>query len=240
VPRRPLSVAAVGLLGLVAWEYGGWDVALSALYGDAAGFAWRDRVLTRDVLHAGGRWLSLVVLVLLLVDAVHPLVGDGPPRERRLQGVAWCLLALVVVPALKRASATSCPWDLAAFGGSAPYVPHWRLGLVDGGPGRCFPSGHAVAAFAFYGVGHAWRRHRPRLASAWTLGVSAVGLVFGWAQLARGAHFASHVLWSAWWCWTLTAAAQACADAVRRRRRRRWGAALRRARSVRATAPDQA
>jgi membrane-associated PAP2 superfamily phosphatase len=107
------------------------------------------------------------------------------------------------VPALKRLSHTSCPWDLAVFGGSAPYVPHRTFALVDGGPGHCFPSGHAVAAFAFLPLYFQWRAHRPALAR-WILGsVLIAGALFGWAQLARGAHFPSHTLWSAWLCWVI-------------------------------------
>jgi membrane-associated PAP2 superfamily phosphatase len=33
------------------------------------------------------------------------------------------------------------------------------------------------------------------------------GAVFAWAQLARGAHYASHSLWSAWLCAALAAVA---------------------------------
>ena len=33
------------------------------------------------------------------------------------------------------------------------------------------------------------------------------GLLFGWARLARGAHFPSHTMWSAWLCWTIGALA---------------------------------
>jgi membrane-associated PAP2 superfamily phosphatase len=36
--------------------------------------------------------------------------------------------------------------------------------------------------------------------------ILVLGALFGWAQLARGAHFASHTLWSAWLCWIVGAA----------------------------------
>jgi membrane-associated PAP2 superfamily phosphatase len=42
--------------------------------------------------------------------------------------------------------------------------------------------------------------------------VLGVGLLLGWTQLVRGAHFPSHMLWSAWLCWTV------CAVAARWRR----------------------
>jgi membrane-associated PAP2 superfamily phosphatase len=96
------------------------------------------------------------------------------------------------------------------------YVPHWMLGVVDGGPGHCFPSGHAVTALCFFGVYFGWRRQWPvaaRRALALTLLAAAV---LGATQLVRGAHFASHTLWSAWLC------GSACAvmDAVWRLRGR--------------------
>jgi hypothetical protein len=76
----------------------------------------------------------------------------------------------------------------------------------DGGPGHCFPSGHAVAAFAFLPLYFQWRSERPRVAVALLAWVLGLGLLFGWAQLARGAHFPSHTLWSAWLCWVIGAA----------------------------------
>jgi hypothetical protein len=41
------------------------------------------------------------------------------------------------------------------------------------------------------------------VARAVLLAVLAAGALFGWAQLARGAHFPSHTLWSAWLCWVI-------------------------------------
>jgi membrane-associated PAP2 superfamily phosphatase len=46
-----------------------------------------------------------------------------------------------------------------------------------------------------------------------------IGLAAGAVQIARGAHFASHVLWTAWLAWTVTLAAAALAGAARAPRR---------------------
>lgn len=212
--RTDVLVAAVGLLALLAWEWSGLDLALTRWYGGPGGFPWRDAWLTRTLLHDGGRALAGVVVALLVADAWMPLLR-GPSRGERAFWLGVTLLCLLLVPTLKRIADSSCPWDLAEFGGIAHYVPHWRLGVRDGGPGHCFPSGHAVAAFALLGPHFAWRRHRPRAASVWLLAVCAAGVGFGWAQLARGAHFASHVGWSAWLCWVV------CVGAAHWRQRRR-------------------
>jgi membrane-associated PAP2 superfamily phosphatase len=199
-------LATCALLALLlCWEVSGADLLLAARYGSGHGFALRDAWWTRTLLHDGGRWLAGAALGAAALHAWHG-GGSGLARPHRLAWLALVLLGLVVVPALKQASASSCPWDLALFGGPVPYVPHWMLMRADGGPGHCFPSGHAVAAFAFLPLYFQWRAQRPRLAWALLAAMLALGLLFGWAQLARGAHFPSHTMWSAWLCWTIGAA----------------------------------
>jgi membrane-associated PAP2 superfamily phosphatase len=195
-------VAGLGLAALIAWEWLGWDRPIAALFGGTQGFAWREHWLTSGLAHQGGRWLGWGVLTLLLVNTVRPLVA-GPSLAERRYWLAATLIGLLAVPGLKRLSSTSCPWDLREFGGSAPYVPHWLPGVSDGGPGHCFPSGHAVAAFAFFSLWFLWRDHQPGWARASLAGVTVVGTLFGLAQLARGAHFPSHTFWSAWCCWSV-------------------------------------
>ncbi len=82
--------------------------------------------------------------------------------------------------------------------------------MTDGGPGGCFPAGHASAAFAYAGGWFAWRRAAPALARRWLFGALAAGLLLGVAQQMRGAHYMSHTLWTAWICWTAGFAIDAC------------------------------
>jgi membrane-associated PAP2 superfamily phosphatase len=217
--RRDLAWTAATLLALLAWEASGLDLALIHHYGGEAGFALRDHALLRDGVHEGGRWLSAALLLALAVDLVRPLLPGptGPARGERAWWLGATLGGIVLVPLLKRFSSTSCPWDVAGLGGSVPYVPHWLLQVADGGPGHCFPSGHAVAAFAFFSLHFLWRPWRPALARALLAGVLIVGLVFAWGQMARGAHYASHSLWSAWLCWALNVAAAALRERLKPR-----------------------
>ncbi|WP_404667413.1 phosphatase PAP2 family protein [Roseateles asaccharophilus] len=127
------------------------------------------------------------------------------PRRSRLWWIGTTLACVALIPVLKRASSTSCPWSLIQFGGDfARYVPHWLLGLPDGGPGGCFPSGHASTAFAFIPGWFALRDHAPRVARFFLVVVLICGAVLGWVQMMRGAHFLSHSLWTAWICWAVS------------------------------------
>jgi membrane-associated PAP2 superfamily phosphatase len=210
-PSSPLTrreVAATGLatIGLLAWEVSGLDRAAAHLFGDAAGFAARDAWWASTLLHEGGRasaWLLMAVLVMAAACAPLQPPPGLPSRRERWLWLAVTLASLLLVPAIKRWSSTSCPWDLAEFGGTAAWVSHWHWGVADGGAGRCFPSGHAVAAFAFLSQYFLWRQHDARRARGWLVVVLATGALFGLAQLARGAHYPSHTMWSAALCWGL-------------------------------------
>lgn len=214
----------LGLVCLLGWEASGLDLAVSAWAGGLAGFPLRQAGSWASQAHTLGRWFSGLLLLALGLDALWPSAAWRAPAHRTAQAlqarrwVAFSTLGVVLaVPALKRVSATSCPWDLAVFGGQVPYVPHWWLDVVDGGPGHCFPSGHAVGALAFLVPALArWRQGAPGGGLA-TATVLLAGLVFGGVQVLRGAHHASHVLWSAWLCAAWAVASDAAAAALRRR-----------------------
>jgi membrane-associated PAP2 superfamily phosphatase len=200
--RRDLLPLVAGLLLVLAWDLSGLDLVVAHWFGGPQGFAWRDHWLTRVVLHDGGRGLAWALLAALLINVRWPWIR-GLTRAERLHWVGLTVVCLLAIPAIKRLSSTSCPWDLAEFGGVARYLSHWQVGLADGGPGHCFPSGHATAAFAFLSGVVVLRRARPDLARTWLWAVLAVGTLFGLAQLMRGAHYPSHTLWTAWGCWAI-------------------------------------
>lgn len=138
-------------------------------------------------------------------------------RGERLQLVAGILLCLGLVTWVRSHSATSCPWSLAPFGGTATHLSHWAWGVPDGGGGRCFPSSQAAVGFAFLPGYFVFRRHAPRVARAWLACALSMGLCLGFAQQVRGAQFMSHTLWTGWLCWTAAWLGDLAAAAWRRR-----------------------
>lgn len=205
--RRDAVATGATLAALLAWDASGLDLATARLFGHAGGFAWRDSPWAATLLHDGGRLAAWLLLAVLVVVALRPAAPGGPGRADRARWLGVTLAAVLAIPTLKRFSLTSCPWELAEFGGLAQHVSHWRWGVADGGPGHCFPSGHAVSAFAFLTMYFLWRPHDRRRARAWLGAVLAMGVLFGAGQLVRGAHYPSHTLWTAWLCWTLGVAA---------------------------------
>ena len=209
----------VGLLCLLAWDALGLDRALAHVFGSTSGFALREQWFFVQVLHEGVRRLAWLLVLCLALGVWWPTgMLQRIDFGERLQWVLSALVALGVVGVLKSLSTTSCPWDLAEFGGVARYASHWALGVVDGGGGRCFPAGHASAGFAFLGGYFALRRRQPRAARWCLAGVLAAGFILGGAQQVRGAHFMSHTLWTGWLCWTSAWLCDGVAGALRRQR----------------------
>lgn len=219
MPRMPRSSALftpalraglVLLLLALSWDLAGQDLALMRWWGDTQGFALRHHPWLEQYLHDGARRLLVLVLVGWLVLLA---VGRGPvrawTRTERLAVGLGALTALLVVNLIKRVSLTSCPWDLAEFGGSAQYVSHWMLGVADGGGAHCFPGGHASSILVFVGAAlpllsgrRATTARGSLLLAALLLGGAALGLV----QTLRGAHYPSHTLWTMVICYAANGA----------------------------------
>lgn len=214
-----LAWTLASLLCLLAWDALGLDRALAHAFGGASGFPMRDQWFFVQVLHEGARRLGWLLALFLALGVWWPIgVLRRIDQEARLQCALSVLVALGVVSVLKALSTTSCPWDLAEFGGVARYASHWALGVSDGGGGRCFPAGHAAAGFSFLGGYFALRRQQPRAARLWLAGALVAGLFLGAAQQVRGAHFMSHTLWTGWLCWTSGWLCDGVAGVLRRRR----------------------
>ena len=189
---------------LLLWDVSGLDLALARPWANAQGFALRDSWLLSSVLHEGARRAAWLPFLWLIVGIWKPTgILRRLSRADRVQWAAGTLLALAAISVLKHSSQTSCPWDLTEFGGHARWVSHWAWQVADGGPGRCFPAGHASAGFAYLAGYFVLRRTEPRLAWFWLAGVLAAGLLLGGAQQLRGAHYMSHTLWTGWLCWTV-------------------------------------
>lgn len=197
--RPPLHIAAASLLLILLWELSGADLWLMQQLGSVHGFALREQWWPRVLLHEGLRGLATIAYLYLLIGICFALPGLRTfTRAQRIEMLCGVTLSLLLVSSLKSLSLTSCPWDLAQFGGMASYVPHWLPGVSDGGPGRCFPSGHASAGFAFLSVAAAI--NAPMLRRRVLITVLLFGVLCGVAQVLRGAHYPSHVLWTAWLC----------------------------------------
>jgi membrane-associated PAP2 superfamily phosphatase len=208
---RPLRelwwlVGALALIILLA-RHTPLDHALTGLFYDPAArqFPLRDQAFWAAIMHMGLKYLSVAVWFALLLWWVS--LRRQPSRQPLRRAIGFtllvALLASLTVSSLRALSAHSCPWDLSAFGGTAEYFRFFDAAPQNPGPGRCAPSGHAASGFVWL-AGFIALRDVDRTAALSALAFSLVlGALTGLTQLARGAHFLSHVLLTAWICFAV-------------------------------------
>ncbi|WP_049630858.1 phosphatase PAP2 family protein [Cellvibrio sp. pealriver] len=165
-------------------------------------WAWKNAWLLENVIHKGGRALSLLMALLLLIVALASFAVSvfSPFKKTLIFLFIATASGSVLVSLLKSSLAVSCPWEFHRYGGDLVYASLIEQLLLRNGDG-CFPAGHASAGYAWvsgYFVGFFYQaRWR------WWVLFSAItaGALFGFAQQLRGAHFISHDLWSLAVCW---------------------------------------
>lgn len=162
--------------------------------------------MLNEVLHTGGRWSIRVLIALVLAFWIATWVA---PKWRALRRpaaffVISAVLSIAVVGLLKTLTNVDCPWDLTPFGGHFPYIELFGDRPDALRPGRCFPAAHASSGYALLALYFAFRERHAGLARLGLALGLMTGLTFGLAQQARGAHFVSHDLWSAFLVWTVT------------------------------------
>lgn len=154
------------------------------------------------------RWLELInhraAKDIVFAFCASVLLRGLWTRNRRLL-LIWLMMAAgaLTVSLLKAFSTHSCPWDLLQYGGKAQEFLLLNSAPANAGPGRCFPGGHASVGFILMAWFFWFNPRHPYLARlCWCLGLAA-GLLLGYGQLMRGAHFLSHNLWTGWWVWLI-------------------------------------
>lgn len=204
--RRAMLVLAVSaVMLLLLGQYTDIDLRIEDYYYDEQlqAFPWLDSWFAKDLMH--GYVKNVIIksgyLVLLVVawDFLRPWRRMTPFVRSRLRFVAAAsLLVPTIVRGVKQFSVLHCPWTVDRYGGTEPF-----LRLLDHVPeamkvGHCFPAGHATVGLWLASIGVFWLPHRPRAALAVFGAGLSVGLVLGWVQQMRGAHFLFHTLWAAW------------------------------------------
>lgn len=193
----------------IVWqaEFTPWDMQLADQYFDfkTRVFPLKHAWFYKDFLHGLVKQcliaLDIGLLLLIVFDYLKWLVLDKWSSLRlRFVFLASMLISLIIA-GLKSFSPAHCPWDIDRYGGTAPLQTVFSAlikptSLVEAG--HCFPAGHAstglwLAAFCVF-----YLPDSPKKAGTLFVAGLSVGLLLGWGQQVRGAHFLTHTLSSAW------------------------------------------
>lgn len=183
------------------------DFALARLaYVPGQGFIGKHSFFLEDILHDRAKQAIILVGVLTIIGFIASLVFKRFHHLRKSLGYMVLALALSTsfVTPLKALTGVHCPWSLTEFGGTEIYTPLLSARAPTEKPGRCWPGGHATAGFAWFALFFVLRDRRPKLAKAALLFTLTLGAVFSVGRMLQGAHFFSHNLWTALFCWMIS------------------------------------
>jgi membrane-associated PAP2 superfamily phosphatase len=196
------------------------DTAIArALFFDPTHMRWigADSWWTNDLIHAGGqalvRSLAVAALVVWIATFVKPALRDL--RRPAAYFTVALVLSVATVGLLKQVTNVHCPWALAGFGGTEPYLHLFSHRPAAMRAGHCFPAAHASSGYALIAFYFAFRERYRLLARLGIVVTILAGLIFGIAQQSRGAHFVSHDVWSAFLVWSIALALYAFAFKAR-------------------------
>ncbi len=205
--RLCLAIPALTAVALVLLELTSIDMRLAQWVYDptAGGFIGRHSYFLENVLHDQAKNVVIAMALLALATWLASFFVERLQGYKRELGclVLSMALATAFVTPLKAVTAVQCPWSLSQFGGKETYSELLSPRPATDSPGRCWPGGHAATGFTLFALFFALRDRKPRLARAALVMAFALGSVFSIGRMLQGAHFFSHNVWTAVFCWLI-------------------------------------
>lgn len=196
------------MLVLTLLQYTQMDMVVAHWFFDpvAGDFVGRHSKFLERVLHTDAKNLVILFAVGIFIAFVASFkVAKLKPIRRQL---GYMVLAMGVssgfVTPMKRLTSVQCPWSLTEFGGQETYSEVFSTRPKPvGKPGQCWPGGHATTGFTLFALFFVYRDTRPKRARAGLALALVLGAIFSLGRMLQGAHFLSHNLWTAAFCWLI-------------------------------------
>ena len=205
--RICLGVPAIAALVLLLLELTSLDMDLARIFYDpaAGGFVGRHSYFLETILHTRAKQVVIGFSVFAILGYIGCFfVSRLKPFKRELGCLVLSLaLATSFVTPMKAVTAVQCPWSLKEFGGKETYSELLSPRPQTDKPGRCWPGGHAATGFTLFALFFVLRDRRPRMARSALVLAFGLGTVFSIGRMMQGAHFFSHNLWTAIFCWLI-------------------------------------
>jgi membrane-associated PAP2 superfamily phosphatase len=150
-------------------------------------------------LYMFGPWPALLTSLTALGVIVVARYRKSLARWRRHAALIFLTLALgpglFINTIFKDHWGRPRPWQVTELGGTMTYQCFFEKGV--GGRGKSFPCGHSSMGYFFIVFYFLAKRRHKVLAAAAFAGAALYGTLIGVSRMAAGGHFASDVLWSA-------------------------------------------
>ncbi|AAN66525.1 MULTISPECIES: phosphatase PAP2 family protein [Pseudomonas] len=202
-----LGIPLATAVALILLELTSVDMDVANLFFDpAAGqFIGRHSYLLENILHDRVKQVVILLGVISLLTFAASFFWKrlfGWRRELGCLVLALGLSTAFVTP-LKKVTQVQCPWSLTQFGGTETYSKLLEPRPPTDKPGLCWPGGHAATGFCLFALFFLLRDRKPRLARVAFVVALTAGSILSVGRMMQGAHFLSHNVWTAVFCWLI-------------------------------------
>lgn len=202
-----LGIPALTALILALLELTSVDMDLAKMAFDPATgeFIGKHSYFLENVLHDRAKQLVIALGLLALISFAASFKVERLIPWRRELGCLVLSMALstAFVTPVKVVTSVQCPWSLTEFGGQETYSELLSPRPATDKPGRCWPGGHAATGFTLFALFFMLRDRKPHLAKAGLVVAFSLGSIFSVGRMLQGAHFLSHNIWTAVFCWLI-------------------------------------
>jgi membrane-associated PAP2 superfamily phosphatase len=202
-----LGIPLVTAIVMLLLELTSLDMDIAKLaYDPAAGqFIGRHSYFLENILHDRAKDAVIFLGLLSFAGFVASFFVERLKPWKRELGCMVLSMALSTsfVTPVKVVTSVQCPWSLTEFGGQETYSELLSPRPETDKPGRCWPGGHAATGFTLFALFFVFRDRRPRMAKAGFIFAAGLGTVFSIGRMLQGAHFFSHNVWTAVFCWLI-------------------------------------
>jgi len=202
-----LGIPVITAVALILLELTSLDMDIAKLAYDpvAGNFIGRHSYFLENVLHDRAKQAVIALSLAALISFICAFFVQRLKPWRRELGCLVLSMALSTsfVTPVKVVTSVQCPWSLTEFGGKETYSELLSPRPATDKPGRCWPGGHAATGFTLFALFFILRDRRPRMAKAALIFAFSLGTVFSIGRMLQGAHFFSHNIWTAVFCWLI-------------------------------------
>lgn len=172
----------------------GIDEWIAGHFYKSGGWPYRDNFIIEKILHKGGALFSASLLVMICLALIWVWNNPSLKAMKIFFSFAFTssLLTIIAVALLKKITTFPCPWYSTSFNGLTQMPSFWMIFSLGLPKGNCFPGGHSSGGFAFLSFYYAYKFAFGKRSFKTLIPGILIGLIFGLAQQARGAHYMSH------------------------------------------------
>lgn len=198
VQKTEIILVLIGVVLLITVNWFELDFTIADAIYNRFGWTFKKSFFVDGLLHVFARIILIAGYLGLLYLLLQKLLDATDPKAAYNLFILLIAIgsSVAIVSIAKRFLDVDCPWDLIRYGGDKPYFPLFEYDSQYLPSAHCFPASHASVGFSWIALFFYFNVVGSHLKFKALALVLCVGLIFGFAQQLRGAHFISHDLWS--------------------------------------------